>query len=260
VTLNLLKTFFNVMRKCSSVIKAAINGSRAKSDHPCVPITPEEQMREARAAIAAGAGAIHVHVRDAAGRESLAPNDVARCLNAIRDGNPGTSVGISTGAWIVPNAKERLALVEMWGTLPDFASVNVHEQGSIELMRTLLNKGVGVEAGVWNANAARLLIKSGQVENCLRILIEPAENSLDPGASLRQIETALERVTVPRLLHGTDEFAWEAILLAAQRGYDTRAGLEDTLRLPDGSIARDNAGLIAAALRIHHGGRRSRGA
>jgi uncharacterized protein (DUF849 family) len=207
-------------------------------------------MREARAAIAAGAGAIHVHVRDPAGRESLAPDDVARCLNAIRDGNPGTSVGISTGAWIVPNAKERLALVETWGTLPDFASVNVHEEGSIELMRALLNKGVGVEAGVWNANAAHLLIESGQVENCLRILIEPAENSLNPSVNLLQMERVLEGVTVPRLLHGTDEFAWEAILLAAQRGYDTRAGLEDTLRLPNGSIAKDNADLIAVALRV----------
>jgi uncharacterized protein (DUF849 family) len=154
------------VRKCSSVlIKDAINGSQTKSDHPCVPMTPEEQMREARAAVAAGAGAIHVHVRDAAGRESLAPDDVARSLNAIRHGSPGTSVGISTGAWIVPNANERLALVEMWETLPDFASVNVHEEGAIELMRTLLDKGVGVEAGVWNANAALLLIKSGQVKN-----------------------------------------------------------------------------------------------
>jgi uncharacterized protein (DUF849 family) len=232
------------------LIKAAINGSQTKSDHPCVPITPEEQMREARAAVAAGAGAIHVHVRDAAGRESLAPDDVARSLNAIRHGSPGTSVGISTGAWIVPNANERLALVEMWGTFPDFASVNVHEEGAIELMRTLLDKGVGVEAGVWNANAALLLIKSGQVKNCLRILIEPAEASLDPRASLLEIETALEGITVPRLLHGADEFAWEAIRLAATRGYDTRAGLEDTLRLPDGSIAKDNADLIAAALRI----------
>src|SRR5262249_16230900 len=165
-----------IVRKCSSVlIKAAINGPRTKRDHSCVPITPEEQMREARAAVEAGAGAIHVHVRDTAGRESLAPDDVARCLNAIRDGNPGTSVGISTGAWIVPNANERLSLVEMWGTIPDFASVNVHEEGAIELMRTLLDKGVGIEAGVWNKSAARLLIKSGEVKNCLRILIEPAE-------------------------------------------------------------------------------------
>ena len=239
------------MRECSSVlIKAAINGSRTKRDHSCVPITPEEQMREARAAVEAGAGAIHVHVRDTAGRESLAPDDVARCLNAIRDGNPGTSVGISTAAWIVPNANERLSLVEMWGTIPDFASVNVHEEGAIELMRTLLDKGVGIEAGVWNGNAARFLIKSGEVKNCLRILIEPAEASLDPRGSLLEIETALEAVKVPRLLHGADAFAWEAIALAAQRGYDTRAGLEDMLRIPDGSIAKDNAELIAVALRI----------
>jgi uncharacterized protein (DUF849 family) len=36
---------------------------------------------------------------------------------------------------------------------------------------------------------------------------------------------------------------------ALARGYDVRVGLEDTLVLPDGSIARDNAQLVAEALR-----------
>lgn len=40
------------------------------------------------------------------------------------------------------------------------------------------------------------------------------------------------------------------VALAAERGYATRTGLEDTLRLPDGSIAPNNAALVAAARRI----------
>ncbi|MGN6634958.1 MAG: 3-keto-5-aminohexanoate cleavage protein [Oryzihumus sp.] len=32
-----------------------------------------------------------------------------------------------------------------------------------------------------------------------------------------------------------------------RRGLDTRVGLEDTLRLPDGTPAPDNAALVAAA-------------
>ena len=40
------------------------------------------------------------------------------------------------------------------------------------------------------------------------------------------------------------------IELPARRGYDTRVGLEDTLALPDGTRARDNAELVAMAWRI----------
>ena len=53
-----------------------------------------------------------------------------------------------------------------------------------------------------------------------------------------------------RLLHGVGASAWEFVALAAERGYDTRTGLEDTLTMPDGSIAENNAGLVAAALGI----------
>ena len=122
------------------LIKAAINGSRTRAEHPAIPVTPEQEAREATLAVAAGAGAIHVHVRNAVERESLAPEDVARTLEAIRASCPSVPIGISTGAWIVPDTGRRLALVRAWEVLPDFASVNVHEAGSLQLIRRL-NRG-----------------------------------------------------------------------------------------------------------------------
>ena len=229
------------------LLKAAINGARTRTEHPAIPLTPEAQAAEVVAAVAAGAGAIHVHPRDSEGRESLASRDIARALDAIRASCPGVPVGISTGAWIAPDARGRLSLVRGWDVLPDFASVNVHEDGAVELMRALLDRGVGVEAGVWNAQAARTLQSCGLAQECLRILIEPAEEKGDAMAALNQIEAALEGLAVPRLLHGLDASAWQFVALAAARGYDTRTGLEDTLRLPDGSIAANNAALVAAA-------------
>jgi len=207
------------------LIKAAINGGRTRAEHPAIPVTPEEQAKEAAAAVAAGAGAIHVHVRGSDGRESLRPDDIARALEVIRASCPGIPVGVSTGAWISPDASERLSLVRRWTVLPDFASVNVHEDSALELIRLLRDRRIGVEAGVWNAHAARALQDSGMAHECLRV----------------QIEAALGRPTASRLLHGLDAWAWEFVALAATRGYDTRTGFEDTLRLPDGSIAPDNA-------------------
>jgi len=232
------------------LIKAAINGTRTPTEHPAVPVTPEQQAREACAAVAAGAGAIHVHVRSANGRESINHGDVASALEAIRGSCPGVPVGVSTGAWMVPNGSQRLSIIRAWDVLPDFASVNAHEEGATQIISLLLDKGVGVEAGVWNSRSAEALLRSGLADECLRILIEPAEETGDARANLERIELALGRVSRPRLLHGLGASAWEFVELAAMRGYDTRTGFEDTLTLPDGSRAENNAALIAAALRI----------
>jgi uncharacterized protein (DUF849 family) len=232
------------------LLQAALNGTRTRTEHPAIPLAPEHHVTESCAAVAQGANAIHVHVRDEDGQESLAPDDVARTLDAIRHGCPGVPIGISTGAWIVPNLCRRLSLIAGWEVLPDFASVNLHETGAPEVIRLLLEKGIGVEAGIWNAPAALALLQSGLADDCLRILIEPAEGSGNARANLHQIEEALRGVERPRLLHGLGACAWEFVRLAIARGYETRAGFEDTLQLPDGARAPSNAALVAAAKHI----------
>jgi uncharacterized protein (DUF849 family) len=232
------------------LMKAALNGSRTPMDHPAIPVTTTQLAQEARGAVAAGAGALHVHVRNADGQESLAPDDVARALEAIRAACPGIPVGISTGAWIVPDVRQHLALCNAWEVLPDFASVNLHEAGALQMIQLLHDRGVGVEAGIWNAPAAATLVRSGLVDSCLRILLEPAEEAGNARANLVRIEAALGLVSRPRLLHGVGAVAWELVALAVQRHYDTRTGFEDTLTLPNGSRAENNAALVAAGLRI----------
>jgi uncharacterized protein (DUF849 family) len=214
-------------------------------------MSPEELAREAKAAVAEGAGAIHVHVRDAAGHESLAPRDVARTLEAIREAcPPGISVGVSTGAWIVPDLEQRLALIRAWEVLPDFASVNLHETGAGEVFRLLADKGIGVEAGIWNAAAARFLLDRKLVDRCLRILIEPAEEPGDARANFERIQMTLAHVARTLIPHPSGDSAWEFVFLAARQGYDARIGFEDTLMLPDGRPADSNADLVAAARRM----------
>ncbi|MCI0336654.1 MAG: 3-keto-5-aminohexanoate cleavage protein [Acidobacteria bacterium] len=232
------------------LIKAAINGSRTPKEHHSIPVTPQQQAVESAAATAAGAGAIHLHVRGTEGRESLSPDDSARALEAIRAACPGVPVGISTGSWIVPDVEQRLNLIQAWEVLPDFASVNIHEEGAMRVIRLLIGKGIGVEAGVWNARVARALLSSGLADECLRVLIEPCEEPGDAMANLGEIEAMLGSTSLPRLLHGLDGLAWEMISLAARRGYDTRTGFEDTLRLPDGTVAQSNAAMVRAAFSI----------
>jgi uncharacterized protein (DUF849 family) len=233
-------------------LEAALNGGRTADDHPAVPHTPGQLVDATRASIAAGAGAVHFHVRDGDGRESLAATDVA---GAVRDLRPlGVPFGVSTGAWIISDPAQRYAAIAEWTALPDFVSINFDEVGAADLAASLLHRGVGVEAAVANQYAAEQLVASGLAELCLRIMFEPREQVVAAALiAVAEAERVLDAAVIhcPRLLHGLNETAWPLLDEAGRQGYDTRIGLEDTLSLPNGSPARDNADLVrAASLRL----------
>jgi uncharacterized protein (DUF849 family) len=217
------------------LVKAAINGRRTPSEHPKIPINPDQQAHQAALAVSAGDGAIHVHPRDSRGRESISPEDVGAALDAIRASCPTVPVGISTGAWIVPKSSERLELIERWKVLPAFAGVNFHESDAIKIAELLLDKGVGVEAGIWNAEAANVFRQSGLSNRCLRILIEPAQEPGNADQRLKEIESALRGIECSRLLHGFEKFTWSFVALPVT-GPRTKDQLESSLRALEISI------------------------
>jgi uncharacterized protein (DUF849 family) len=58
---------------------------------------------------------------------------------------------------------------------PDYASVNLSEDGAAQVMRTLIEIGVGAEAAVWTVEDVPRLEASGVGGDVLRILIEPGD-------------------------------------------------------------------------------------
>jgi hypothetical protein len=130
--------------------------------------------------------------------------------------------------------------------------VNFDEPGAVALARTLIDLGVGVEAGLPNVAAADVLAGSGLLGRCLRVLLEPQDDQLASAIeNVSWVEKVLgRRESSLRLLHGTGPTAWALLIVAKERGYATRIGLEDTLHLPDGRLACDNAELIEAALEL----------
>jgi uncharacterized protein (DUF849 family) len=237
------------------LIKACINGARRPDAHPALPVTPVTLSWAAAAAVRAGAGAIHFHVRGPDLQQSLEADDVARCMAAVRQAVGKVPVGISTILSSVGDPDLRLAMISKWTVLPDFVSVNFNESGSPALAALLLERGVGIEAGLFDAAAADVCVQSGLASKCMRILLEP--RGADVASSVRtagEMIAVLDRASVsasaiPRLLHGSNATAWELIDEASRRGYDTRAGLEDTLLLPDGTPAPDNAAIVSEAVR-----------
>jgi uncharacterized protein (DUF849 family) len=149
---------------------------------------------------------------------------------------------VSTGEWIAGTGAD----------LPDFASVNFDEDGAASLARRLLRRSIGVEAGLSDERATRRFADSGVAGGCLRVLLEPQPQELRTALGLvDRIEAMLDgcRIGCPRLLHGTEATAWPLLDEAARRGYDARIGLEDTLTLPDGTLAEGNGALVLEARR-----------
>jgi uncharacterized protein (DUF849 family) len=234
-------------------VKACINGARTPDQHPNLPITPDQLAVAAIEAHRAGAQAVHMHPKDANGVDSLYGDAVAAAVHAVRAAVPGLPLGVTTGFWALPDAEARLRAVEAWTVLPDFASLNWHEPGSEELAHVLLGKGLGVEVGLFHAEAVASWAKSDLAKHCMRAMIEL--QSAAPDVAIAVADDMLERVfavgsPAPVLLHGLDESCWPLLEYAGERGVQTRIGLEDTVQLPDGSVAPDNGALVSAAVSL----------
>jgi uncharacterized protein (DUF849 family) len=231
-------------------VKACINGARTPEAHPNLPVTPEQLAAAALAAHQAGAKAVHMHPKTADGVDTLDPGIVGAAVSAVRHTVPGLPLGVTTGLWALPDENERWRVVESWTELPDFASVNWHEPGAAQLADLLLTRGVGVEAGIFHAEAAESWAASEFANHCMRVMIE-----LPPDADIATADDLLSQVLAvgspaPVLLHGLDESCWPLLEHAGARGVQTRIGMEDTLRMPDGSTAPDNAALVSAAVQV----------
>jgi uncharacterized protein (DUF849 family) len=234
------------------LIKACLNGSRRQEEHEALPLSPDALATDAFQCRQAGAGAVHIHPRGLGGHETLEPDACAAAIEAIRDRCPDLPIGLTTGLWITGSSARRLALIERWTVLPDFASVNFSEDGTDELCSLLLAKGLQVEAGLSSVADARAFVDSNFVDRCLRVLVEVEPGASDPIRTAGVIGRVLEGsgIHLPRVQHGHDSAAWPLLEDALLHGYDVRIGLEDTLLMPDGSYAQRNAELVTAAARI----------
>jgi uncharacterized protein (DUF849 family) len=226
-------------------VKACLNGSRSRDEHPAVPLTPSELAADARAVRDAGAFAVHVHPRDANGTQTMAASACDAAVAAIRTSVPGLPVGLSTSESINPDPFARAVAIRAWRQRPDFVSVNLSEVGWGGIARAALHAGIGVEAGLSTPSDAEELTRSPFAHQVLRALVEVSGGVEDARAIADLVPDQ-----IPQLWHGYGERTWEVLAAAAGGGLDVRIGLEDALVLPDGRVAAGNAQLVIAADRL----------
>lgn len=107
-------------------IMVAPNGARkTKQDHPNLPIAIDEIVAEARLCFAAGAGAIHAHVRDAGGHHVLDAGLYQELLKELGAQLPSMVAQITTEAVGQYSAAEQRAVVR--AVAPDYVSIALRE-------------------------------------------------------------------------------------------------------------------------------------
>jgi uncharacterized protein (DUF849 family) len=235
------------------IVQACLNGARAASFHPALPVTADAIVRDAMAAVKAGASEVHLHVRDEEGRETLRPEIVDMTIGKVRRACPGTLIGISTGEWIEKDDGRRRDFIRNWSVLPDYASVNLVEADCAAMIEHLKKRGVGIEAGIWSAADAARCLELNLATEALRLLFEIfQQDKAEALSEFAAIEKCLGEAARlrPVLLHGFDATVWTFVEAAFARGYSTRVGLEDGAALPNGRIASSNAALATAAIEL----------
>jgi len=231
-------------------LQAALNGSRTPAEHPAIPHTPDEIAEAARTSVAAGADLVHVHAYDEDGTETMAAGPCAAVVKAIRAACPGTAISLTTASYLAPDPRRRLEIVAAWTELPDVVTANQGEHGIVELCHLLLERGIGIEAGLLTLDDVQAFVRSGLAGRCTRALIEPLDadpaEAVAHAAAMEELLAAAE-VGLEQVHHGDGVASFAVNARAVPRGHGIRTGLEDTTVLPDGQRAPDNAALVRIA-------------
>lgn len=232
------------------MIQCALNGDHGPADHPDVPVTLAELVRDAVACQAAGAQSVHLHPRRPSdGIETLAAGVHDGVVGALRAAAPGLEVSCSTQEDIdLGGAADRVAAVRAWIAPPDVVSLNLAENGATELGAALIDAGIGIEAGIFTLDGAAALLAAPWADRVHRVLVEVIYEHDDSHAVAlaRAIDERVAGLGRPRLWHGDARANWAVVDAGLALGVDVRVGLEDTLIGRDGGAAPSNAAQVAA--------------
>lgn len=253
------------------LLMVAPNGSRrVYQDHPAIPLTPDELARDAQACVAAGASAMHLHVREADGRHLLDAGAYRDAISAVKE-----AVGDQLLLQVTSEAGGRYSPPEQRSVIealhPEYVSIAVREwfgeahevPASGELCRYMASRGTHIQYIVYSPedlNHFNHLREQGDIVSGPAFLLFVLGRYADPPIA--------DSSLLPRFLQALvagDHWAvcafgpteGDCLALAAQQGGHTRVGFENNLWRADGQLASSNAERVAATkVRIEAAGRR----
>ena len=236
------------------IVEVAITGGFfGKDENPNQPVTVEEIYAEARACAAAGASAIHLHVRNDAGYNFLSRERLESIVSPLRHEFPDQLIGGcvvgGVGEWDEMQSVLDARLMDGVPINPTATYCGDHlfvkpVPVLLEKTRRVLETGAALQIAVYTdadvSNADRYLFRSGLVQPGAAWLILPALVGCSPMANPRQMMEGLLRIS--NAIYDTDPDA-KIMVCAAGRaslhlaaaavalGLHIRVGMEDTVWL-----------------------------
>lgn len=249
-------------------LMVAPNGARRTgADHPQLPVTPGQTARTAAACFAAGAGALHLHVRDGEGRHSLDAGRYREAIDAVRENAPGMRVQITTESAGIYEPAAQLACLD--ALRPAAASVSVREMArdpQLAARAYALSKEAGtrVQHILYGPECIAQLnawYQDGTVPVSMRDAIFVLGKYTPPVLAQPEDLMAFRDATAELRLNwtvcafGRQEHA--CLLAAVAAGGDVRIGFENNIETPEGGLLADNAASVAAFVQAaRHAGHR----
>ena len=209
-------------------LTVAPNGARhGKAQHPALPVTIDDLAQTARACLDAGAGGIHLHVRDGAGVHVLDADLFNRAAEAVDRATGGAmwvqATSEAVGRYSPAEMRALLAglrtpavSVAMRELIPDTA----HEAAAAQALAGVVGRGTAVQY---------ILFNPGEIAT----FADRVARGVIPDVAL-DVLFAVGHYTIGAVLAG-----------ALALGGKARVGFENSFLMADGTFAADNAARVA---------------
>ncbi len=245
-----------------TLITVAPTGAESDpSQAPGLPVTVESLIETGRACQSAGAGLIHVHVRDGQGQPTLDLGRVTAAVDGLREATD-LVVQVSTGGSVHDSLEARLAVLD---ANPDSCSLSC---GTVNFGDDVFLNPWPFMVELYQQTQQRQIVPEfeifdlGQVTSMKRLLDKygpPAGGSVHadlvmgvPGgmpATLEAMVAAVQALPEGATWSATGVGRWSmpVMLGSLAAGGHLRVGMEDTLTFAAGRPVVDNSELVARA-------------
>jgi len=236
-------------------LMVAPNGARKiKKDHPAVPLTISETVATAKSCYEAGAGAIHLHVRDKEGQHVLDAGLYKEALNELEHQVPNMHIQVTTEAIgkYSPEDMRKLA----YDVTPPGVSIGTSElipsrkpeEEDIKLYKYLTEAGTKIQHILYKPEdidlLSELLNKAGiQINDawCLFVIGHYSRRiSYPENISLFAKKMEEHKINLDWAICAFGKEEMSCLEKAISLGGKLRVGFENSLFMPNGEIASDN--------------------
>ncbi len=250
------------------IIQAAIVGAEVmRKDSPYIPYSPEEIAAEAIKCREAGAALVHLHVRETDGAPSQRAELFGEAIGLIRKAKCDVIIQTSTGGAVGMTGEERCGPLTLTGALkPEMATlttgtVNFGEEvfsNPRPLVRDIAQRmktaGIKPEFEIFDAgmiDEAKYLEKEGLVSfpgHWDFVLGVPG----GLGARADALDYCLSQLPkgASWCCAAMGRHQFPMVEIVAERGGNSRVGMEDNIYLSKGVLAKGSYELVAKAVEI----------